>query len=143
MINAVTIAGNLTRDMEIRTTQSGSIVGTVGIAVNDRRQSKESGKWEDVPYFFNLVMFGKRAEGAAKVLTKGKHVTVQGKLVWSSWEDAEGAKRSKVEIVVNDFELDRRGASDADGAGAGEAQAPGRADDEPAVTDLAYGDIPF
>ena len=140
MINNVTIAGNLTRDMEVRTSQSGSIVGTVGIAVNERRQNKQSGEWEDYPHFFDLVMFGKRAEGAAKVLKKGKHVSVQGKLNYSSWTGDDGAKRSKVDIVINDFELDRLPRT---GADAPEAEGATPADDEPVVTDLAYGDIPF
>ena len=73
-INKVVISGNLTRDGEIRTTQSGMSVLNIGVAVNDRIKNATSGEWEDYPNYVNCVMFGRRAEAIAQYLTKGTKV---------------------------------------------------------------------
>ena len=103
-INRVIVSGNLTRDMEVRTTASGMPVGNFGIAVNDRRRNSATGEWEDVPNFFDCTLFGKRAESLQGYIGKGSKVAVEGKLRWSQWE-RDGQKRSKVEIVVDDVEI--------------------------------------
>ena len=102
-INHVTLAGNLTRDMEVRATASGYEVGNFGIAVNERR--KNGDEWEDVPNFFDCTMFGSRAGKLAQYLTKGTKVCVSGKLRWSQWQAKDGSNRSKVEVVVDDVEF--------------------------------------
>lgn len=108
-INRVVISGNLTRDPELRATGSGMAVLQMGVAVNDRRKNPSSGEWEDVPNFFDLVMFGNRAESLSRFLSKGTKVTVEGKLRWRSWEDSNtGDKRSKVEIIVDEIEFQNR-----------------------------------
>lgn len=102
-INNVSIAGNLTRDPEIRVTQGGTAVLSFGIAVNDRRKNA-SGQWEDVPNFFECVIFGNRATALSDILTKGMKVAITGKLHYSSWEK-DGQKHSKVDIIANEIEL--------------------------------------
>lgn len=102
-INQVSIAGNLTRDPELRATQGGTAVLSFGIAVNDHRKNA-SGNWEDVPNFFECVTFGNRATALSDILTKGMKVAVAGKLHYSSWEK-DGQKHSKVDIIANDVEL--------------------------------------
>lgn len=102
-INKCVLAGNLTRDIELRSTQSGMTVGNMGIAVNER--VKQGDQWTDKPHYFDLVMFGTRAEKLAQYLTKGTKVCVEGKLRWSQWQDRDGNKRSKVEVVVDEIEL--------------------------------------
>ncbi len=105
MINSITIQGNLTRDAEIRTTQAGGVIGNLSIAVNDRRRSKE-GEWEERPSFFDAKLFGPRAEKLSPYLTKGKRVTIQGKLRQDRWDDKEtGQPRSAVYIVVDELEF--------------------------------------
>ena len=103
-INRVTITGNLTRDPELRATQSGTAVVTMGIAVNDRRKNPQTGEWEDVPNFFDVTMFGTRAEALTRYLSKGSKVAIEGKLRWRQWEK-DGEKRSKVEIVADEVEF--------------------------------------
>lgn len=103
-INKVIITGNLTRDAELRTTQSGTIVVTMGVAVNDRVKNSTSGEWEEYANYINCVMFGKRAESLHPYLTKGTKVAIEGKLRWSSWE-SDGQKRNKIEVIVDDVEL--------------------------------------
>ena len=102
-INQVSITGNLTRQPEIRTTQSGTSVLSFGIAVNDRRKVAD-GQWADEPNFFECVTFGNRAKALGDILTKGMKVAISGKLHYSSWEK-DGQKHSKVDIIANDVEL--------------------------------------
>lgn len=103
-INRVMISGNLTRDSEIRSTQSGMSVLTFGVAVNDRRKNPQTGNWEDYPNFIDCTMFGTRADKLHGYLKKGLKVAVEGKLRWSQWE-REGQKRSKIEVIVDDLEF--------------------------------------
>lgn len=103
-INRVNISGNLTRDAELRTTQSGTGILGFGVAVNDRRKNPQTGEWEDVPNYIDCVIFGKRAESLSQYLTKGTKVAIEGKLRWSQWE-REGQKRSKIEVIVDEIEF--------------------------------------
>ena len=73
-INRVNITGNLTRDPELRSTQGGTQVLHLGVAVNDRRRNPQTGNWEDYPNFIDCVMFGTRAEAIQRSLTKGTKV---------------------------------------------------------------------
>ena len=103
-INRVVLTGNLTRDPELRRTQSGMAILSFGIAVNDRRKNNQTGEWEDYANFIDCTMFGSRAEGVANYLAKGNKVGVEGKLRYSSWE-RDGQKRSKIEVIVDELEF--------------------------------------
>lgn len=103
-INRVNLSGNLTRDAELRATQSGMQILGFGVAVNDRRKNPATGEWEDYPNFVDCTMFGTRAEKLQPYLTKGMKVAVDGKLRYSSWEK-DGQKRSKLEVIVDEIEL--------------------------------------
>lgn len=103
-INRVIISGNLTRDPELRQTQSGMPVLGMGVAVNDRRKNQTTGEWEDYPNFIDCTMFGARAESLSRYLTKGTKVSIEGKLRWSQWE-RDGQKRSKIEVIVDELEF--------------------------------------
>jgi single-strand DNA-binding protein len=104
----VNISGNLTRDPELRQTQGGMAVLSLGVAVNDRRKNQQTGEWEDYANFVDCTMFGPRAEKLAQHLTKGTKVAIEGKLHWSQWEK-DGAKRSKLEVIVDEIEFMSRG----------------------------------
>ena len=104
MINTVTIAGNIVKDPELRSTASGTAVMTFSIAVNERRRNNQTGEWDSYPNFFDCTMFGNRAQGLHPHLSKGQKVCVQGKLRYSSWE-RDGQKRSKVDIIADDIEF--------------------------------------
>lgn len=103
-INCVAISGNLTREPELRQTAGGMAVLSFCVAVNDRKKNQQTGEWEDYPNFIECTMFGKRAEGVSKILTKGAKVAVQGKLRWSQWE-RDGQKRSRVDVTVDEIEV--------------------------------------
>lgn len=103
-INRVIISGNLTRDPELRSTQSGLPVLGFGVAVNDRRKNQQTGEWEDYPNFIDCTMFGARADSLSRYLSKGTKVAIEGKLRWSQWE-RDGQKRSKIEVIVDELEF--------------------------------------
>lgn len=103
-INRVVLSGNLTRDPEVRTTQSGMPVMSIGVAVNDRRRNSQTGEWEDYANFIDCTMFGNRAQNVAQYLSKGSKVTLEGKLRWSQWE-RDGQKRSKIEVIIDDLDF--------------------------------------
>lgn len=98
-INRVEITGYLTRDAELRVTQGGTPIARFSVAVNDRRKNQQTGQWEDYPNFVDCVMFSTFAESAAPRLVKGTHVSIAGKLAYSSWEK-DGRKHSKLEVKV-------------------------------------------
>lgn len=104
-INRVNITGNLTRDPELRSTAGGMAVLGFGVAVNDRRKNQQTGQWEDYPNFVDCTMFGNRAEALSRILRKGMKVAIEGKLRYSSWEDKNGGRRSKIEIIPDEVEL--------------------------------------
>ena len=117
------ITGNLTRDPELRATQSGTQVLHLGVAVNDRRRNPQTGNWEDYPNFIDCVMFGTRAEAIQRYLSKGTKVAIEGRLRYSSWE-RDGQKRSKIEGVVDEIEFmsSRQGGGNSNGGGYAQQQ---------------------
>ena len=142
-VNRVMVSGNLTRDPELRQTAGGMSVLSFGIAVNDRRKNSQTGEWEDYPNFLDCTLFGARADGLSKILTKGSKVAIDGKLRWSQWE-RDGQKRSKVEIIVDSLDfMSQRSNSSSESFSA--PQAPEPSQEVSNVTDSSsYGDdIPF
>ncbi len=148
-INKVMISGNLTRDAELRSTPSGTSILNIGVAVNDRRQNKQTGEWEDYANFIDCTMFGKRAQAIAQYLTKGTKVAIQGRLHYSAWDDKNtGQRRSKVDVTVEEIELMSRGdrGQSSDGYTSGNAPQQSSGNDYPqAAAPSAYNDedIPF
>jgi single-strand DNA-binding protein len=135
-INRVNITGNLTRDPELRATAGGMSVLKLGVAVNDRRKNQSTGEWEEHANFVDVTVFGARAEALSRFLSKGAKVAVEGKLRWSQWENPQGEKRSKLEVVADEIEF----MSSRDSGGSGSIPAG------PAVAaagDLDGEEIPF
>lgn len=136
-INRVCVSGNLTRDPEVMSTAGGSCVMKLGVAVNDRAKNQRTGEWEDRPNFIDCTMFGTRAESVSRFLAKGAKVCVEGRLRQSSWEDrVTGAKRSRVEVIVDEIEF----MSGRDDGAAGAARQPRETARESSIYDE---DIPF
>lgn len=103
-INKIVITGNMTREPELRRTNSGMSILTIGLASNGQRKNKQTGEWEDVPCYVDCTMFGERAEKVANYLHKGTRVEIEGKLSYSTWEK-DGQKRSKHEIIIDEIEF--------------------------------------
>ncbi len=126
-LNQVTLMGNLTRDPELRQTPTGQNVTSFSLALN-RAYKDQSGEWQEVTDYIDIVCWGPLAERVAQYLSKGRRCLVQGRLQSRSWEQ-EGQKRSKVEVLANDVTfLDSRGAGGGDEggnyAGGSQAEAP-------------------
>lgn len=131
----VIIMGNITRDPELRSTPSGTQVCSFSVAVN-RNYRDSSGEQKDNVSFFDCSAWGKSGEIIAQYAKKGSGILVSGRLEQRSWEDKEGQKRSRVEIVVEDFNFVGGGNSDG-GSFSGSAKSASGA----AATDVAPDDI--
>ncbi|HEX3173897.1 MAG TPA: single-stranded DNA-binding protein [Solirubrobacterales bacterium] len=98
-INVVVITGNLTRDPELRYTSNKTAVCEMRVAVNSRRKQGE--EWVDKPHFFDVTVFGGRAEAIVQHLSKGSPIGIEGRLEWQEWEAKDGSgKRQSVKIIA-------------------------------------------
>jgi len=127
-INRVILAGNLTRDPELRNLPSGMAVCELGLAINDR--IKRNGEWVEQTTFVDVTLWGKTAETANQYLRKGRPVMIEGGLRLDTWETKEGEKRSKLKVVADRMHfLDARRD---DAAGTGEPRQPASSYSRPA-----------
>lgn len=116
-LNQVTLMGNLTRDPELRQTPNGQTVTNFSLALN-RSYKDQSGEWQEVTDYVDIVCWGPLAERVAQYLSKGRRCLVQGRLQSRSWEQ-DGQKRNKVEVLASDVTfLDSRGGGGDDGGAA-------------------------
>jgi single-strand DNA-binding protein len=151
--NKVILLGNLTRDPELRTTPTGQTVCGFSLAINRTWRNAEGEQQEAVDYI-DCNAWGKAAEIINQYMQKGRALLVSGRLQQRSWEQ-DGQKRSKVEVVVEDFNFV---GGQGDGAPAGASAAPAKksapakkksdADDEVVIEDIDdepvdLSDIPF
>jgi single-strand DNA-binding protein len=158
-VNKVFLIGNLGKDPEVRTTQSGSTIVTLTLATGESWTDKASGERRERTEWHRIVIFNERLAGVAeRFLRKGRKVCVEGALQTRKWTDQAGVERYSTEVVLQQFRgeltlLDsNRDAAEGEGTPARE-RAPARPRD-PAVTGGAGGgwspgggelddDIPF
>ena len=110
-VNKVILMGNLTRDVEVRTTASGQSVANFSLAVS-RSWRGQDGQQQDQTSFINCVAWGKVGDIIAQYVHKGSPLLVSGRLDQRSYQDKDGNKRSAVEVVVEDFNFVGSGRSD-------------------------------
>jgi len=103
-VNKVILLGNVTRDPQLKATQSGQSVVTFGLATN-RTWKDVSGAKQSLAEFHNLVAWGKLAEFIAQNVTKGKPLFIEGYLKTRSWDSPEGTKIFRTEVVVDNIVL--------------------------------------
>ena len=104
-INRVVLTGNLTADPELRSLPSGISVCSLRIACNTRRKNGSTGEWEDKPNYFNVTVWGAQGENAARYLSKGRPVAIDGRLEWREWETQDGAKRQAIDIIADSVQF--------------------------------------
>ena len=109
--NKVILRGNLTRDVEVRTTASGQSVANFSLAIS-RSWRGQDGQQQDQTSFINCVAWGKVGDIIAQYVHKGSPLLVSGRLDQRSYQDKDGNKRSAVEVVVEDFNFVGSGRSD-------------------------------
>ena len=103
MYNRVVLVGNLTRDIEMRYAPSGTAIGATGIAVT--RKMTVNGEKREETCFVDITFWGRTAEVANQYLSKGSKVLVEGRLKYEQWDDANGQKRSKHIVSVENMEM--------------------------------------
>ncbi len=101
-INRVFLVGRLTRDAELKSTSSGMSIADMSLAVN--RSKKQGDQWVEEANFFDISLFGRRAEALSPYLNKGTQLAIEGQLRQDRWEQ-DGMRRSKVSIVATDIQL--------------------------------------
>ena|SRR5437899_1318516 len=115
--NKVILAGNLTRDPEVRYTPKGMAIAKFGMAIN-RTWKSESGESKEEVTFVDIDAFGRQAEVISQYCKKGSPLLVEGRLRLDQWDDKQtGQKRSKLGIVVEGFQFLGTGRSDGAGGG--------------------------
>jgi single-strand DNA-binding protein len=149
-VNKVFLLGRLGKDPEMRATQGGTTVANFTLATSDRQKDAQ-GNWQDHTEWHNLVAFQRTAEIVRDYCKKGSQIFVEGKIQTRTWEDKEGQKKYRTEILVNELSLlDSKGSGGGEGGGGYSrsssspqaASAPVAAHDYPeqGITD---DDIPF
>ena len=150
MDNTVTLVGNATRDPELRYTPSGQTVATFGLAVNRRWQNRQTQEWEEQTSFFDIKCWAQMAENVSESVQRGTRVIVTGRLEQRSWENDNGEKRSKVEVVADEIAPSLRWATaqvtkiERSAAGGGGASSGGGGGSRPVANEPTnYGEEPF
>lgn len=139
--NKVILAGNLTRDPELKYTPKGSAVASFGLAIN-RKWTTESGEKREEVTFVDITAFGKTAEVIEKFFTKGKPMLMEGRLKLDSWDDkATGAKRSKLGVVLESFSF--IGGDKSESAPRTQAASAPRAAEPANQSQIDSEDVPF
>lgn len=144
--NKVILMGNLTRDVEMRTTPSGQNVANFSLAVT-RSWRDQNGAQQDKTSFINCVAWGKPGEIIAQYVSKGSPLLVSGRLEQRSYDDKDGNKRSVMDVIVEDFNFVSGGGRSEGGASSSSASsrssnddvAPDDIDDKP----IDLSEIPF
>ena len=125
MYNKVILIGNLTRDVELKYTPSGTAIAKFGLATNRTYKDNMTGENKQEVMFIDITVFGRSAEVANQYLSKGRKVLVEGRLVLDQWVDSSGQKRSKHSIVAEKVQfMDSRSQSSDSGYGSYETPAP-------------------
>ncbi|MCH7813682.1 MAG: single-stranded DNA-binding protein [Planctomycetes bacterium] len=125
--NRVILMGNLTRDPELSYTPNNTAICKFGMAIN-RNWNDQQGEKHEETCFVDCTAFGRRGETLNQYMSKGRPLLVEGRLSFSQWTSQEGQKRSKLEVIVENFQFlggRRDDAQDQSAPSAAAAQGPG------------------
>jgi len=115
--NKVILAGNLTRDPEVRYTPKGTAIAKLGMAIN-RTWKTDTGETKEEVTFVDVDAFGRQAEVISQYLKKGRPILVEGRLKLDQWDDKQtGQKRSRLGVVLEGFQFLDSGRGDGQGGG--------------------------
>lgn len=104
MYNKVVLVGNLTRDIEVRHSQSGTLVANSAIATS-RKFKGQNGEQKEEVCFIDITFFARTAEVAQQYLHKGSKILIEGRIVFDQWTDQNGQKRSKHSVTVDVMQM--------------------------------------
>ena len=148
LYNRVILVGNLSRDVELKYTPSGTAIAQFGIATNRTYKDTNTGENKQEVMFIDVKVFGRSAEVANQYLHKGSKALVEGRLVLEQWVDKNGYKRSKHSIVAEKVQfMDAKAQSDGNNyqtpsASKPQMQQPQKQNEIPSI-DIDDEDIPF
>ena len=127
--NKIILVGNLGRDPELRYTPQGTAVCNFSMATNEKKRDK-SGELHDVTTWFRVTLWRQQAENAAKYLTKGSQVYVEGRLALEEWTDRDGNVRQTLDVQGTDMRFigTKGGGGEYSGGEPGEAEFAGPSD---------------
>lgn len=131
-LNKVFILGNLTRDPELRQTQTGQAVCTFGVATN-RFYTDGGGQKQQQVEFHTVVAWGRNAEIINQYLRKGNLILVEGRVQTRSWQDQQNVKHYRTEIVAERVQLGPRGGGGGSPGGWGDQQSAGAPASQPSA----------
>ena len=100
-MNSIQLIGRLTKDPELRHTNSGMATTTLRLAVPRRKRNGE----DQPPVYVDVVSFDKQAEAVAEHLSKGRRVAVTGRLEYREWQGTDGSPHSKHEVIADGVEF--------------------------------------
>ncbi len=144
--NKVILAGNLTRDPELRYTPKGTAIARIGMAIN-RTWKSDTGETKEEATFVDVEAWGRQAEVIAQYVKKGRPLLVEGRLKLDQWEDKNThQKQSKLRVVLESFSfLDSKGTGEGAPASRSAAPAAGAAPEapEPEAAPPEEDDVPF
>ncbi len=146
-VNKVILVGRLGKDPDLRYAPSGTAFASFSLATNSRQKNAE-GEWDELTEWHSIKTFGRLAEFAGEYLKKGKLVYVEGRLQTSNWEDQNGQKRYRTDILANSIQL-LGSRAEAEAAEQSEAPAPKSkpaetpAPQEPEEPPVEADDLPF
>lgn len=142
-LNKAFIAGNLTRDPELKSLPSGVKVCTFSLATNRFWKDQATGERKEQTDYHNIVVFGRQAESCAQYLKKGASALVEGRMQTRSWDGPDGQKKYRTEVVADRVQFGAR-----TGGGDNQQQVnapsnPGQAEpaDDPGPIDYPDDDI--
>lgn len=104
-LNKVMLIGNLTRDPETRYTSGGTTVCEIGLAINRIWNDSQTGERREQTCFVDCSAFGRQAETLSRYMRKGRPLFVEGRLDFQTWESKEGQKRSKLKVIIENFQF--------------------------------------
>ena len=134
--------GNLTRDPEVKHTANNRAVVTIGLAVNRKFKTAE-GEWKEEVTFVDCEAWGYTAENIGKFFSKGRPIFIEGRLRLDTWDDRnDGSKRSKLKVVIDNFQFVDSKPGGGGGGGGGYERAP-VSQQAPAEESFSNDDIPF
>ena len=134
--NQVILLGNLTRDVELKHTPSNQAVANIGLAMNRQYQTRDGERREETT-FVDCEAWGRQAEVMAQYLSKGRPVFIQGRLKLDTWQDQQGQNRSKLKVVIENFQF--VGGRDGASGGGPQGGGGGRREFQPNANDGGGG----
>ena len=99
-LNKVMLIGHITKDIELKYTNSDLAIANFSIAINTRRKNKD-----DEVYFANIVAFDEQAKALEMYVGKGDPIYIEGRLTRDEWEDNDGNRRTRDKIILSNFQF--------------------------------------